>query len=189
MSKTLSFLIFNGTVRKGQYTEHVTEFVSEVAKKRNNATFEVSDPRELNLGFDDEGQAASPKQLTKKVIAADGYIIVAPEYNHGYSGSLKYVLDLNLKQYIHKPVSFVGVSAGPYGGTRVIEALVNVVRELGLVSTFTDVNFSNVGREVENGKVLDPEKWEKRVDRMLDELLWMTKTLKHGREQIKSQYH
>ncbi len=189
MSDSLRFLIFNGTMRKGQYTEHVTKFVRGVAEKRKNASFEVIDSRKLGLKFDDEGQAASPFSLTRKMAAADGYIIVSPEYNHGYPGSLKYVLDLNLKQYIHKPVALVGVSAGPYGGARVIEALVNVVRELGMVVTFSDVNFSKVGEEIDNGKVKDSKKWEKRVDRMLDELLWMTETLKYGRERIKSQYH
>lgn len=37
---------------------------------------------------------------------ADGLVIVAPEYNHGYPGALKSVLDLLLKEYIHKPVAF-----------------------------------------------------------------------------------
>ena len=105
MSDSLRFLIFNGTMRKGQYTEQVTKFVRGVAEKRKDASFEVIDPRKLGLKFDDEGQAASPLSLTRKVAAADGYIIVTPEYNHGYPGSLKYVLELNLKQYIHKPVA------------------------------------------------------------------------------------
>ena len=57
------------------------------------------------------------------------------------SGSLKSVLDLLLKEYIHKAVAFVGVSAGPWGGTRVIESMVPMVRELGLAVTFSDLNF------------------------------------------------
>jgi len=75
------------------------------------------------------------------IIRADGLVIVTPEYNHGYPGTLKAVLDLLLKEYIHKAVAFVGVSAGPWGGCRVIEACVPMVRELGLAVTFTDLNF------------------------------------------------
>src|SRR4029077_5315120 len=74
----------------------------------------------------------------------DGLIIVTPEYNHGYPGLLKHALDMCLKEYIHKVVGLGGVSAGPFGGSRVIEHLVPVVRELGLAVTFTDVNFSGV---------------------------------------------
>src|SRR5437870_13891055 len=87
---------------------------------------------------------------------ADALVIVAPEYNHGYSGLLKHVLDSCLKEYIHKAVGIVGVSAGPFGGARVVENLLPVMRELGLVTTFWDVNFSSV-RNVfgSKGAVLD----------------------------------
>jgi NAD(P)H-dependent FMN reductase len=184
----LKILIFNGTMRKGQYTEYVTNLVKRVAEKRTELILEIIDPRQLNLKFDDEGNDIEMPSLTDKVVRADGYIIVAPEYNHGYPGSLKYVLDLNQKEYIHKSVGFVGVAKGAFGGTRVIEALVNVVRELGLVAIFNDVNFSYVKKEIIDGKVLDSEKWERRIDRMLDELIWMAKTLKHGRDNIQSEY-
>ncbi len=185
----MKFLIFNGSMRKGQYTEHVTRFVHQVASKRTDTTFEIIDPRTFPLTFESEGRSAAPPQYNQKISDADGFIIVTPEYNHGYPGSLKYVLDLALKEYIHKPVALVGVSSGSFGGARVIEALVNVVRELGLVVTFTDVNFSAIRREIEDGSVLDAEKWEKRVNCMLDEFLWMAKTLQYGREHFPSQYH
>lgn len=178
------FLIFNGSMRKGQYTQHVTEFVKYVVRHRKNIKSEIIDPRKLDLKFDDEGNDIVMTSLTRKVLEADGYIIVAPEYNHGYPGSLKYVLDLNQKEYLHKPVAFVGVAKGAFGGTRMIEGLVNVVRELGMVALFTDVNFSFVQKEIVDGKVTDPDKWKRRINRMLDELLWMTKTLNYGRENI-----
>ena len=57
---------------------------------------------------------------------------------------LKHVLDSNLKEYIHKAVGICGVSAGPFGGTRVIENMLPVMRELGLVTIFWDGNFSSV---------------------------------------------
>ena len=52
--------------------------------------------------------------------------------------------DSCLKEYIHKAVGIVGVSAGPFGGTRVIQNILPVMREMGLVTIFWDVNFSNV---------------------------------------------
>jgi NAD(P)H-dependent FMN reductase len=51
---------------------------------------------------------------------------------------------MNLKEYIHKAVGICGVSAGPFGGARVIENLAPVMRELGLVIIFEDVNFGTV---------------------------------------------
>ena len=52
---------------------------------------------------------------------------------------------MNLKEYIHKAVGICGVSAGPFGGARVIENIAPVMRELGLVIIFEDLGicFSN----------------------------------------------
>jgi NAD(P)H-dependent FMN reductase len=109
---------------------------------------------------------------------------VVPEYNHGYPGLLKHALDMNLKEYIHKAVGICGVSAGLFGGARVIEGLLPVMRELGLVTVFEDVNFGKVGTLFdEEGKLLD-QSYVGRVDKFLDELIWMACVLRHGREKI-----
>ncbi len=91
---------------------------------------------------------------------------------------------MNLKEYIHKAVGICGVSAGSFGGARVIEALLPVMRELGLVTIFNDVNFGPVGKIFgEDGKLLD-EKFVRRTAEFLDELIWMARVLRHGRENI-----
>ena len=78
----------------------------------------------------------------------------------------------------------MGVSAGPFGGTRVIQNLLPVMRELGLVTIFWDVNFSSVRKVfTEDGGLLD-ESYIRRIDKFLKELIWKAKTLRHGREQI-----
>ena len=56
-------------------------------------------------------------EFSAKMNKADALVVVSPEYNHGYSGLLKHVLDSCLKEYIHKAVGIVGVSAGPFGGS------------------------------------------------------------------------
>jgi len=102
---------------------------------------------------------------------------------------LKAVLDLLLREYVHKAVAFVGVSAGMWGGTRVIEALVTTVRELGLAVTFTDLNFPKVQNTFDDeGKLLNPV-YEKIAKEFLDELVWMSTALKWGRENVPSKYH
>ena len=181
----MRFLIFLGTVRQGRYSEPVAEFVLQTAQQTYpDHEFELIDPRKLPLSWQDEGMEVELPQLRQKVEQSDGFVAVFPEYNHSFPGSLKYLLDLNLKAYIHKPISFVGVSSGAFGGTRAIESLVNVVRELGLVATFTDVNFSFVQKEFDNYQIQDPDKWARRIKRMLTELLWMAQTLKYGRENL-----
>jgi NAD(P)H-dependent FMN reductase len=86
-------------------------------------------------------------------------------------------------------VAFVGVSATPGGGTRVIEAMVPMCRELGLAVTFSDLNFPKVQNTFDaEGKLLNPL-YEKLVKDFLDELVWMSRTLKWGRENVPSKFH
>lgn len=94
------------------------------------------------------------------------------------------MLDTNLKECIHKAVGIVGVSTGIFGGARVIQNLIPVMCELGLVQIFWDVNFTSVGsRFDEHGKLLD-ESFLPRIEKFLDELIWMATTLRHGRANV-----
>ena len=115
---------------------------------------------------------------------ADALVVVSPEYNHGYSGLLKHLLDSCLKEYVHKAVGVVGVSAGSFGGTRGIENLLPVLRELGLVTVFWDVNFSSVQTVFDESGALRDQAYLARIDKFLKELVWMAKTLRHGREHV-----
>ena len=89
-----------------------------------------------------------------------------PEYNHSFPGLLKHVLDSNLKEYIHKAVGVCGVSAGPFGGARMIQNLLPVLRELGLVTIFTDVYFGGAGKlfDPATGNLTDPAYAERLKD-------------------------
>ena len=90
---------------------------------------------------------------------------------------------------MHKAVALVGVSAGPWGGARVIEAMVPMVRELGLAVTFTDLNFPGIQKKFNEQGELQDQAYEQRVKDFLDELVWMSRTLKWGRENVPSKHH
>src|SRR3954465_525134 len=171
-----------GTPRQGRESEHAANFVFEQTKKRAGVETELIDVRTLPMKLDDAGEQMKDPKFSATSGRCDGLIIVTPEYNHGYPGLLKHALDMNLKEYIHKAVGICGVSAGPFGGTRVIENLLPVLRELGLVAIFEDVNFGNVGDVFDDaGKLLEAN-FVRRVDKFLNELIWMARVLRHGRE-------
>jgi NAD(P)H-dependent FMN reductase len=185
IDSSLFIPVILGTVRKGRASENVAKFVFGEVQKRAGVETELIDLRDLNLAVDDAGEHIKDAKFSATIKRADGIVIVTPEYNHGYPGMLKHVLDSNLKEYIHKAVGLCGVSAGGFGGVRVIENLLPVLRELGLVTIFWDGNFSHAQRLFdENGKLLDEASHVKRMDKFLGELIWMSKTLRYGRENI-----
>jgi NAD(P)H-dependent FMN reductase len=184
MERALFIPLILGTAREGRQSENVARFVFEQTKKRADVETELIDVRELPMKLDDAGEQMKDPKFSAAIERCDGLIIVTPEYNHGYPGLLKHALDMNLKEYIHKAVGICGVSAGPFGGARVIEGLLPVMRELGLVAIFEDVNFGSVAKIFDDqGNLLD-QNYVRRLDKFLDELVWMARVLRHGRENI-----
>ena len=135
-----------GTHRKQLKSIHPARWLVGEMERRTDIETRLFDVGDFAMPRYDYGQALKDQfpEWRDAIIRADGLVIVSPEYNHGYPGPLKAVLDLLLREYVHKAVAFVGVSAGPWGGTRVIEAMVPMVRELGLAVTFSDLNFPKV---------------------------------------------
>jgi NAD(P)H-dependent FMN reductase len=183
-SRPLFLPVVLGTARQGRASENVAGFVHGEVIQRSGVTTELIDIRKLNLSNQDAGEGLKDSAFSAAMERADGLILVVPEYNHGYPGLLKHVLDTNLKEYIHKPVGICGVSAGGFGGTRVIQNLIPVMRELGLVTIFWDGNFSGAQKLFDDaGTILDPS-YTGRIDKFLNELIWMATTLRYGRENV-----
>jgi len=172
-----------GTARKGRKSEFAAQAMLERVRARPGVETELIDVRALALPSDDAGEQIKNPGFSASMARADAVIIVTPEYNHGYPGLLKHLLDSCLKEYVHKAVGIAGVSAGPWGGTRVIENLMPIVRELGFVTIFWDVQFTHSYEAFGEGKPLAPE-YGPRIDKFLAELVWMAKTLRYGREHI-----
>src|SRR5215510_390039 len=137
-NKPLFIPVILGTTRQGRASENVARFVFGEVQERDGVETELIDLRELRFTIDDAGESIKDPNFSRTIERADGLVLVVPEYNHGYPGLLKHALDTNLKEYIHKAVGICGVSAGSFGGARVIEALLPVMRELGLVTIFWD---------------------------------------------------
>jgi NAD(P)H-dependent FMN reductase len=183
-ARPLSIPVMLGTPRQGRLSEYAAQVVVEQLGKRAGVQTELIDVRDLPFATTDAGEGIKDNNFSGTLMRADSLVIVAPEYNHGYPGMLKHALDTNLKEYIHKPVGLCGVSAGGFGGTRVVESLLPVMRELGMVSIFWDVNVSGAGKAFDSsGKLLDPA-LPRRIDKMLSELIWMARVLRYGREQV-----
>jgi len=118
-----------------------------------------------------------------KALRADAYVIVSPEYNHGYPGELKLMLDTAFKEYNKKPAGIVGVSNGPIGGARMLEQLRTVLVTMKIVPITAAVYVKNVDELLdEAGNFVKENDVEKNTKSMLDELIWYTEVLKNARD-------
>lgn len=182
--KPLQIVVIAGTTRVQRKSIHAARLVAEIGRGLPGVEITFVDPVDFHFegdGNDPEGKNPKYTAITEK---ADAFFIVAPEYNHSFPGSLKRLLDSELANYIHKPVAFGGASNGGWGGVRMIEALVNTVREMGLVATFTDVHFPRIQDLFDDeGRLLD-NKYRARIMRSYHELIWMAKVLRAGRETL-----
>src|SRR5262249_37583481 len=122
-------------------SNHVAHLVTQEIGEQPQIDTDLIDIAKLSLPTNDAGEAIKDHSFSSQMDRADGLVIVAPEYNHGYCGLLKHVLDSRLKEYIHKAVRIVGVSAGAFGGTRALANQLPVTRVVGRVTIFSAVHF------------------------------------------------
>jgi NAD(P)H-dependent FMN reductase len=133
----LKLQIIVGSVRPNRFGDKPAAWVAVLAKE---AGFEVEVVDLKDHQLPDYNEKGSPNSLGgklenedgmawgRKVAEADAFIIVTPEYNHGYPASLKNAIDWTYAGWNNKPVGFVAY--GTVGGARVVEQLRAVVAEL-----------------------------------------------------------
>lgn len=182
--------IIIGSTRQGRFADIPAKFVLEQAQKRKEAEFELIDLRDWPLPFFDEPKSPSMSggvytndlaaKWADKIEEADGYIIVTPEYNHGYPAVLKNALDYVYKQWNKKPVAFISYG-GISGGIRSVQQLRQVAIELQMVPIKAGVHIPFYWEHLDDKGNIKPDNI-RGVDAMLDQLIEWTKILKQVRE-------
>ena len=118
--------------------------------------------------------------LFLKMDEADGFIIVSPEYNGGYSSVMKNFLDHFSKPiFKQKAFGIVTGSTGMMGGMRAAQQLVQLsVALFGIVSPTLLVTSQMDKKFDEKGELLD-ESFDKPIQRFLEDYLWLLEKLKN----------
>ena len=109
--------------------------------------------------------------------------MVTPEYNHSFPAPLKNAIDWHFKEWRAKPVGFVSYG-GISGGLRAVEQLRQVFAELHAVTVRDTVSFHGAWTQFDSeGRLKDPERYEKGTQSMLDQLAWWGQALREARSQ------
>ncbi|MEK6875649.1 MAG: NAD(P)H-dependent oxidoreductase [Nanoarchaeota archaeon] len=191
----MKILIIIGSTRKNRFSEKPANWIFEEAKKRKEFEVELIDLRDYPLPFFDEPVSPSfakepflnedVKKLSKKINEADGFIVVTPEYNHGYPAVLKNMFDYIYREWNKKSIGFI--SYGSVGGARSVEQLRQVAIELQMAPIRQSIHIpTQLFFDIMMGKNNDENPFDSlkpQADSFFDQLIWWTKVLKDAREQ------
>lgn len=185
---TLKTAVIYGSVRRDRQGIKAARFITSKLNARGHDVALV-DAKEnplpiLDLRYSeyDKGSAPEPMQNIHEMLdAADGFIVVSGEYNHGIPPGLKNLLDHFLPQYRRKPSAIVSYSAGSFAGARVHASLRETLSTLGSVPIPPALLIASVSTSFdESGKALD-EAYEERADKFLAEYEWYANALQAAR--------
>jgi len=166
-----------GSTRQGRFCDTVARWTAQHIAERAGFIVEVIDPAAIGRDEDIGAMKARMEQC-------DAFVIVTPEYNHGYPAPLKSLIDSVGAEWYAKPVAFVSYG-GISGGLRAVEQLRLVFAELHAVTIRDSVSFAGAWEQFDaTGRLLSPERAERSMDAMLARLQWWAVALHNARAAI-----
>jgi len=183
----LRLTVIVGSVRDGRIGSTVATWFAGQAAQRADIEVDVVDLAQVPLGA--AAPSMSPPEqvltalsdLTPRLDAADGFVVVTPEYNHSYPAALKNAIDWHNAQFHAKPVAFVSYG-GLSGGLRAVEHLRAVFAELHAVTTRDTISFHGVWECFDSdGQPKDPHGPATAAKTLLDQVTWWARVLRDAK--------
>jgi len=176
--------IISGSPRKESVTNRVALFLQRTLSTRTHHQVNVIDVREWGVQCLQEEVYSSVdnvpeefKPLAERMLAAEAFIIVSPEYNGSYTAAVKNLFDHFPKQR-HKPFGIVTASPGVLGGIRAALQLQLFINALfGIPSPYMLVTPAVEKKFDPSGNLID-KSFEKATELFIDEYLWLAESLK-----------
>ncbi len=149
-----------GAVGRNRMAAEVAQFIARQLAQRNGVETAM-------IGADNLADA----QLAQ----TEAMILVVPEHNYGFPDVLKNVLGRHLPEHTGRAVGICDLSPGWFGGSRLFETLLPMMRKSGLIPILWDENRST-------GEAFFDTARGERIDSFLNQLLWMAMMLRQRRE-------
>ncbi len=172
-------IIISSSVRTGRNSHRVALYFKNYLVSNKLAKVKILDLNEYNFPLFDErlrfqkSPSAEMLDFSEKIKAAEGVLIVTPEYNGGYPASLKNAIDLLYEEWYRKPVAISTVSDGSFGGSQVITSLQFSFWKIRAWTVPAMFPVPKVRDSFdENGNPSDKTLTDKRASIFINELLW-----------------
>ena len=175
----LHVAVIIGSTREGRFGGTVADWFVDRARLRDDMELDVIDLVDVELPMAlPLVSAPAAAAFVERIGRADAFVVITPEYNHGYPASLKQAIDFPRDEWREKPVGFVSYG-GASGGLRAVEQLRQVFAELHVVTMRDSVSFAMAWDHFdESGQLLDPTVGNRSANTMLDQLAWWATALR-----------
>lgn len=182
MTSPLNLALVLGSAREGRMCDRVAAWAAEEIRGHGGFSLDILDPITLDLPFrPGRRDAPAVQALKRRIDAADAFVIVTPEYNHGYPAALKGLIDSAYAEWQAKPVAFVSYGGGS-GGIRAVEQLRLVFAELHTATIRDTVTITDIWDRFDAaGALKEPERPERAMAVMLKRLSWWGEALRAAR--------
>jgi NAD(P)H-dependent FMN reductase len=176
--------IIVASTRPGRVGPLIAEWFAERAREHGGFKVDVVDLAEVGLPMLDEPHHPSQREYLHEhtrrwsatVDAADAFVFVMPEYNHGFNAALKNAIDYLYFEWQYKPLGFVSYG-NTSAGLRAVQMIKQVVTTLKLMPIPESVAIHFVGQYIQDGRFVATETMEGSAKAMLDELWRLTPAL------------
>jgi len=177
--------VIYGSARQGRFCDTVANWVTREIANQGDFVAETIDPAvDAPAPQADRGTANPPVSLWERMAASDAFIVVTPEYNHGYPAPLKSLIDSVGAEWHAKPVAFVSYG-GVSGGLRAVEQLRQVFAELHTVTIRDVVSFAGAWEQFDDaGQLIEPERHRRAMAALLGRLHWWAVALRDARAAV-----
>ena len=182
MTEPIKLVLIYGSTREGRFCDVVARWATAEIGRHADFALRLVDPAALALPARHEREKnAALRALESELAAADAFVVVTPEYNHGYPAALKFLIDSLNQPWRAKPVAFV-CYGGISGGLRAVEQLRLVFAEVHAVAIRDSVSFANARTKFDpGGRLLEPDAPGQAMATMLRQLQWWALALRAGR--------
>ncbi|HVB97331.1 MAG TPA: NAD(P)H-dependent oxidoreductase [Chloroflexota bacterium] len=188
-NERLRVAVIVGSTRATRFADTIVRWFNSQVEQRDDLTLDVIDLRDTPLPTVQQSESmagsnyVSPdvQRFAARLGIADAFLVVTPEYNHGYPASLKLAIDSVHQEWKAKPVGFISYG-GSSGGLRAVEQLRTVFSEMHTVTVRDAVSFHFARTQFDdNGEPRDPNRANSAAKRLLDELVWWARILHEAR--------
>jgi len=171
----LDILILLGSTREGRKTDRVARAVESKLKNRDVEThlFDLKENPLPNLSkrrFNDDDPHPNTEKLGSLIEDTEVLLIISPEYNHSYPGSLKNALDHFYPEFEDLLFAYMTTSAGGFGGVRQQSHLHDFTLAVSGVPG-PSLPVSNLQNHFSEEGEITSEEYGKRIEDFLDEII------------------